>query len=66
MCRRCVLDAIESRMKENFDVFDFVISDEDMATIASLDRGESLFFSHADPKIVEMMDSLVINRRGRE
>lgn len=56
----------KSRMKENFDVFDFVISDEDMATIASLDRGESLFFSHADPKIVEMMDSLVINRRGRE
>ncbi len=56
----------KARMKENFDVFDFVISDEDMATIASLDRGESLFFSHADPKIVEMMDSLVVSRRGRE
>lgn len=56
----------KARMKENFDVFDFVISDEDMATIASLDRGESLFFSHADPKIVEMMESLVVSRRGRE
>lgn len=56
----------KARMKENFDVFDFVISDEDMATIASLDRGESLFFSHADPKIVEMMDSLVVSRRSRE
>ncbi len=43
------------RMKENMEVFDFELSQKDMATIASLDKGESLFFSHYDPATVEFL-----------
>lgn len=41
------------RMKENFNVFDFALSDEDMAQISALDKNESLFFSHSSPETVE-------------
>ncbi|MER5890785.1 aldo/keto reductase [Streptomyces sp. NPDC001941] len=40
------------RMAENFDVFDFDLTDEQMAEIATLDTGRSLFFDHHDPEIV--------------
>lgn len=40
------------RMAENFDIFDFVLTDDQMAQIATLDGGTSLFFSHHDPEIV--------------
>ncbi|MGW0683424.1 aldo/keto reductase [Streptomyces sp. NPDC002754] len=40
------------RMAENFDVFDFNLTDEQMAEIATLDTGQSLFFDHHDPEIV--------------
>ena len=43
----------ENRMKENFDVFDFTLTDEDMKKIKALDTGKSLFFSHYDPETVE-------------
>lgn len=43
------------RMKENLDVFDFELSTDDMAAIATLDKGESLFFSHYDPATVEYL-----------
>ncbi len=51
------------RMKENFDIFDFELSDEDMQRIASLDRKTSSFFSHSDPNTVEWFAGLV---RGQE
>ena len=41
------------RMAENFDVFGFALSPEDMAAIATLDSGASAFFDHRDPKIVK-------------
>ena len=41
------------RMKENFDVFDFELSADDMAKIAALDTKTSAFFSHQDPNTVE-------------
>ncbi|WP_288275189.1 aldo/keto reductase [uncultured Streptococcus sp.] len=39
----------KNRMEQNLDVFDFVLTDDDMAEILKLDMGESQFFSHADP-----------------
>ena len=40
------------RMAENIDVFDFGLTDEQMASIATLDTESSLFFDHRDPEIV--------------
>lgn len=40
------------RMKENINVFDFVLSQEDMKAISKLDRDESLFLCHQDPDTV--------------
>lgn len=45
----------KNRMKENFDVFDFELSDEDMQTIAKLDKDESQFFDHRDPETIEQI-----------
>ncbi len=39
------------RMRENLDVFDFELAAEEMARIATLDTGQSLFFDHRDPAI---------------
>ncbi len=43
----------KERMAENFDVFSFELSQEEMARIGQLDTGKSLFFSHYDPDTVE-------------
>jgi 2,5-diketo-D-gluconate reductase A len=48
----------KERMIQNIDVFDFELTKEDMDLIATLDKGESLFFSHYDPQIVEYLTSL--------
>jgi diketogulonate reductase-like aldo/keto reductase len=47
----------KERMKENFDIFDFELSTEDMEAIAALDRKTSSFFDHRDPEIVKWMGS---------
>ena len=49
----------KERMQQNFDVFDFTLSAEDMTAIEKLDSGESLFFSHYDPKTVEWFMSIL-------
>jgi len=41
----------KQRIVENIAVFDFELGAEDMARIASLDTGTSLFFSHTDPAV---------------
>ena len=41
------------RMEENFNVFDFELTADEMSKVEELDGGESLFFSHYDPKTVE-------------
>ncbi len=51
------------RMRENFEVFDFSLSDEDMAVMASLDRETSSFFSHYDPAMVEWFVQMVEERK---
>lgn len=43
----------KERMEQNFDVFDFELSDEDMKVIEGLDRAETLFFDHQDPATAE-------------
>ena len=47
------------RIEQNFDVFDFALTDEDMTAIAALDTGVSAFFDHRDPAVVEMLAGLV-------
>lgn len=42
-------------MQENFEIFDFELSSEDINKIRSLDTEKSLFFSHYSPEIVEMI-----------
>ena len=49
----------KDRMRQNFDLFDFTLTAEDMADIEALDGGESLFFSHYDPKTVEWFMSIL-------
>jgi len=43
------------RMGENLNVFDFKLDDSDMASIATLETGQSSFFSHRDPAIIKWM-----------
>ena len=45
----------KERMAENIAIFDFELSDVDMAGIAALDTNTSSFFSHRDPAIVKWM-----------
>lgn len=51
------------RMKENLNVFDFMLDEEDMAKIAALDKNESSFLSHCDPATVEWFVEMVDKRR---
>ena len=43
----------KERIQQSFALFGFTLTSEDMARIEALDGGESLFFSHYDPKTVE-------------
>lgn len=51
------------RMKENFNIFDFELAQEDMDAISKLDKNESSFFSHQDPSIVEWFGKLIEERK---
>jgi 2,5-diketo-D-gluconate reductase A len=43
------------RMAENIDVFDFALADDDMARIAGLDGGQSVFFDHRTAAVARML-----------
>lgn len=43
----------KERMKENFEIFDFELSCDDMNTLKALDKGESIFVNHYDPEFVQ-------------
>lgn len=47
----------EDRMKQNFDVFDFTLSAEDMEKIKSLDTNRSEIVNHFDPKWIAALHS---------
>lgn len=53
------------RMKENFEIFDFILSDEDMNKISELDTNTSLFFNHQTPETVDMFVNMIEDRKGR-
>lgn len=49
------------RMEQNFDVFDFELTEEEMARIAALDRDETFFFDHRDPAQVERQSKRILD-----
>lgn len=51
------------RMEQNFNIFDFTLSDEDMTAISKLDTQTSSFFSHYDPAMVEWFAKMVEERK---
>ena len=53
------------RMEENRNLFDFALTDGEMARIAQLDTRTSLFFDHQSPETVELFVSMVKERKGR-
>ena len=44
----------KERMTENLNIFDFELAADDMAQIATLDTGKSLFFDHHDGEVTKM------------
>lgn len=51
----------KERMIENFSVFDFELSDEDMSAIRALDKKTTAFFDHRDPEWVERLSTRKID-----
>ena len=51
------------RMEENFNVFNFELTAEDMEVIAALDKNQSSFFSHTNPNMVEWFCKMVEERK---
>lgn len=53
-------------MEQNIDVFDFTLSDEEMAAVTALDTKTSLFFRYDTPEAVDMFVGFIKERAGRE
>ena len=51
----------KERIIENFNIFDFQLSGEDMDAITTLDTKQSLFFDHRDPKMVKWLGEAKID-----
>lgn len=48
----------KERMKQNIDIFNFELSEDDMNKISDLDKRESSFFNHQEASSIEMLASL--------
>jgi 2,5-diketo-D-gluconate reductase A len=48
-------------MAENLDIFDFQLTEDQMATIATLDTGASVAFDHRDPAHVSRLSNVRID-----
>ncbi|MFM2479794.1 aldo/keto reductase [Celerinatantimonas sp. YJH-8] len=48
----------KTRIEENFNVFDFRLTPNEMQEIEALDTGVSCFFDHGDPAMVEMLTEI--------
>ncbi|MBW3088209.1 aldo/keto reductase [Bifidobacterium sp. 82T24] len=53
-----------NRIRENFGIFDFTLTDDDMTAIARLDSGSSVFFDYDAPETVDLFMRLVDERKG--
>lgn len=51
----------KERIIENFNIFDFELSSDDMDAIVTLDTNSSSFFNHRDPEIVKLLSSIKYN-----
>ncbi|OQP49031.1 2,5-diketo-D-gluconic acid reductase [Niastella yeongjuensis] len=51
----------KERMEENFNIFDFELSSDDMEAIKTLDTKASLFFDHRDPAMVKWLGERKLN-----
>ena len=49
------------RMEQNMEIWDFVLSEQDMADIAGLDIGHSEIVNHADPAFVTTLHSMKLH-----
>lgn len=50
-----------SRMEQNFDIWDFKLTDEEMKSISSFDLGHSEIVNHYDPSFVKMLHNMKIH-----
>ncbi len=51
----------KERMEQNIDIWDFQLTNEDMAEIAKLDIGHSEIVDHSDPKFVQMLHQMKVH-----
>ena len=51
----------KERMEQNIDIWDFMLSEEDMKRIAKLDLGHSEIVDHSDPQFVRMLHKMNIH-----
>jgi 2,5-diketo-D-gluconate reductase A len=61
MGRGVLAGPLGERIRENFDIFDFELSDQDMEAIRALDEEKGLFVQHEDPQIVKQLNSWKIH-----
>ncbi len=52
----------KERMAENFDIFNFQLSEAEMQTVQTLDNKTSLFFDHRDPNMVKWISEHKLNQ----
>lgn len=51
----------KDRIKENIDIFDFELTNEEMESISKLDQGKSSIRKHFDPEFVKMINGYKIH-----
>lgn len=54
------------RIAQNMDIFDFTLVEEDMQVIAALETGNSVFYSHNDPNVIERYALGVLKSKGNQ
>jgi len=51
----------KERMTENFNVFDFLLDEQDMEAIKSLDTGSSAFLDHRDSEVAKLLGTITFD-----